>query len=47
MKIAIVGSSVSGMVAAHLLHAEHELTVFEAADRVGGHTHTASSRSAA
>ncbi len=40
MKIAIVGAGVSGLVAAHLLHREHEITVFEAADWIGGHTHT-------
>ena len=28
------------MVAAHLLESEHELTVFEAEDHIGGHTHT-------
>jgi uncharacterized protein len=40
MKIAIVGSGISGLVAAHRLHREHELVVYEAADRLGGHTHT-------
>jgi predicted NAD/FAD-binding protein len=40
MKIAIVGTGVSGLVAAHLLHPEHEITVYEAGDRVGGHSHT-------
>jgi predicted NAD/FAD-binding protein len=40
MKIAIVGTGVSGLVAAHRLHREHELTVYEAAPRIGGHTHT-------
>lgn len=40
MKIAIVGTGISGMVAASLLHRDHEITVFEAADYVGGHTHT-------
>ncbi len=40
MKIAIVGSGISGLVAAHLLHPRHEICVFEAADRIGGHTHT-------
>lgn len=42
MKIAIVGSGVSGLVAAHLLSERHEITVFEADDRIGGHTHTVS-----
>jgi predicted NAD/FAD-binding protein len=40
MKIAIVGTGISGLVAAHRLHREHEITVFEAGERVGGHTHT-------
>ncbi len=40
MRIAIVGAGVSGLVAAHLLHAEHEVTVFEAASYAGGHAHT-------
>lgn len=40
MKIAIVGTGISGMVAAYLLHRDHELTVFEAADYIGGHTST-------
>ena len=40
MKIAVVGSGVAGLVCAHLLHPEHEVTVFEADRRVGGHTHT-------
>ena len=40
MKIAIVGTGVSGLVAAHRLHPEHEITVYEAGDRLGGHTNT-------
>ena len=40
MKIAIVGTGVSGLVAAHHLHRHHEITVYEAAARIGGHTHT-------
>jgi uncharacterized protein len=40
MRIAIVGAGISGLVVAHLLHREHELTVFEAGDYAGGHTHT-------
>ncbi len=30
----------SGLVAAYLLHREHDVSVFEAGDWVGGHTHT-------
>jgi len=40
MKIAIIGTGVSGLVAAHRLALEHELVVYEASDRIGGHTHT-------
>jgi uncharacterized protein len=40
MRIAIVGTGISGLVAAHRLHREHEITVYEAAARLGGHTHT-------
>jgi predicted NAD/FAD-binding protein len=39
-RIAIVGGGVSGLVAAHLLHRTHDVTVFEAHDRVGGHVCT-------
>ena len=40
MRVIIVGSGIAGLVCAHLLAPEHEITVFEAADHVGGHTHT-------
>ena len=40
MKIAIVGTGVSGLTAAHLLHPKHEITVFEAEQRIGGHVNT-------
>ena len=40
MSIAIVGSGISGLVAAYRLQPEHEVTVFESAAYVGGHTHT-------
>ncbi len=40
MKIAIVGTGISGLVCAHRLHQGHDITVFEANDYVGGHTHT-------
>src|SRR6185295_10455161 len=40
MRIAIVGAGVSGLVAAHLLHDRHEISVFEAGARPGGHANT-------
>lgn len=40
MRIAIIGTGVSGLVAAHKLHREHEIVVYEAAARLGGHSHT-------
>jgi uncharacterized protein len=42
MKIAIVGTGISGLVAAHHLHRRHDVTVYEANARIGGHTHTVS-----
>ncbi|HLD67130.1 MAG TPA: NAD(P)-binding protein, partial [Pseudomonas sp.] len=40
MKIAIIGSGISGLTAAYLLNRQHQIQVFEASDWVGGHTHT-------
>jgi uncharacterized protein len=40
MRIAIIGSGISGLTCAHLLARRHSITVFEADDRIGGHTHT-------
>jgi predicted NAD/FAD-binding protein len=40
MRIAIVGTGISGLVAAHKLAPEHEIVVYEASGRIGGHTHT-------
>ena len=40
MKIAIIGSGISGLTAAYYLHKNHAITVFEAQDKVGGHTET-------
>ncbi len=41
LKIAIIGTGIAGNVAAHRLHrAGHDITVYEADDHIGGHTHT-------
>ncbi len=40
MRIAVAGSGVSGLVSAWLLAAHHEVVLFEADDRPGGHTNT-------
>ncbi|MHA6494061.1 NAD(P)/FAD-dependent oxidoreductase [Pseudomonas borbori] len=40
MKIAIIGSGIAGLTTAYLLNRRHDVTVFEASDWVGGHTHT-------
>ena len=40
MKIAIIGSGIAGLTSAYLLQREHDITVFEAQDWIGGHTHT-------
>lgn len=40
MKIAIVGSGISGMTSGYLLSRGHEVHLFEANNRIGGHTNT-------
>lgn len=40
LKIAIVGTGISGLSAAWLLSKRHEVTVFERAERIGGHSNT-------
>ena len=40
MKVAIVGSGISGLAVAHALQGRAELTLYEAGDYFGGHTHT-------
>ena len=40
VKIAVVGTGIAGNVVAHLLASDHDLTVFEKNDYVGGHTNT-------
>ena len=39
-KVAIVGSGISGLAAAHALRGQADITLFEAGDYFGGHTHT-------
>ena len=40
MKIAIIGSGIAGLTSAYLLNRQHDITLFEAEDWIGGHTHT-------
>jgi uncharacterized protein len=39
-RIAVVGTGIAGLTAARLLDATHDVTVYEANDRIGGHTNT-------
>lgn len=40
MKLAIIGTGISGNVLAYHLNKQYDITVFEANDYIGGHTHT-------
>ncbi len=40
MRIAIIGSGISGLVTAYLLSEDHDVAVYEANNYIGGHTHT-------
>jgi predicted NAD/FAD-binding protein len=40
LRIAVIGTGVSGLVCAHELHRRHDVTVLEADARVGGHANT-------
>lgn len=40
MKIAIIGSGISGNTLAWHLHKQHDITLYEANSHIGGHTHT-------
>ncbi len=40
LKIAVVGTGISGLSAAWLLSRRHEVTLYERSDRVGGHSNT-------
>ena len=40
MKVAVIGSGISGLACAHYLSNQHEVWVYEAARKIGGHTAT-------
>jgi len=40
MRLAVIGGGIAGLATAHLLCGDHEVTLFEANDYLGGHTHT-------
>jgi predicted NAD/FAD-binding protein len=40
MRIAVIGTGISGLVVAYLLAPDHDIVVYEANDYIGGHTHT-------
>jgi len=40
MRIAVIGSGIAGLASAWWLGQQHEVTLFEANDYLGGHTHT-------
>lgn len=40
MKIAIIGTGIAGNVVAYHLHKQHDISVFESNNYIGGHTHT-------
>ena len=41
MKIAVIGSGISGLSAAHFLSKKHTVDLFEKNDHFGGHSYTA------
>ncbi len=40
LTVAVIGSGIAGLTVAAGLHPHHRITVYEAADWIGGHTHT-------
>lgn len=45
-KIAVIGSGISALSSAWLLASRHDVTVYEKADRLGGHSNTVTARTA-
>ena len=39
-RIAVIGSGAAGLTATHLLQRKHHVTLYEKAERLGGHTNT-------
>ena len=44
MRIAVIGSGISGLASAYLLRDNAEIHLFETANRLGGHSHTVEAR---
>ena len=44
MRVAIIGSGISGLASAYLLRKHAEIHLFESAGRLGGHSNTAEAR---
>lgn len=40
MRIAVIGSGISGLGFAYLAHQDHDVRIFEKSSRIGGHAHT-------
>jgi uncharacterized protein len=40
MRIAVIGSGISGMTAVNLQFQDHDIVMYEGNDHIGGHIHT-------